>query len=227
MRTYVKIQSHFMTIETHRRTAALRRTEAASRLLFKTGRQLATVGSLPPDSVPGAANHVSFRRRRLIEADHQHAAAEQGDAAGTAVVAGVAVLEVVGAADAHGAVAVAAQADPSYGDGVVEQQQMLRVAGGLGSRDGRFARFEAVEPEPTGGGQQHEAEEVEKIHAVSLPQICAGPETPLIATAAPFVKDEVVDVVFAANAGELVSRKGPKKYGAFRPVFFAGTGKTI
>lgn len=44
------------------------------------------------------------------------------------------------------------------------------------------------------------------------------------AAAAPFVKDEVVDVVFAANAGELVSREGPNRYQAGDALIAGSTG---
>ena len=43
-------------------------------------------------------------------------------------------------------------------------------------------------------------------------------------TAARFVKHEAVDVVFAANAGELLSREGPNRYDAGDALITGSTG---
>lgn len=44
------------------------------------------------------------------------------------------------------------------------------------------------------------------------------------ASAALFVKDEVVDVVFAKSAGELISREGPNRYRAGDALITGSTG---
>jgi hypothetical protein len=44
------------------------------------------------------------------------------------------------------------------------------------------------------------------------------------ASAAPFIKDEVVEVAFAGNAGELISREGPNRFQAGDALITGSTG---
>jgi len=44
------------------------------------------------------------------------------------------------------------------------------------------------------------------------------------ASAAPFIKDEVVEVAFARNAGELISREGPNRFQAGDALITGSTG---
>ena len=96
-----------------------------------------------------------------IQIDHQDAASEHDNASSMAVIARIAVLEGVDAADAQDALAVPPQADALDGYGVVEQQQILRTAGGPGRRHRHLARFKAVVPEPAARGQQQKSEKIE------------------------------------------------------------------
>lgn len=103
-----------------------------------------------------------------IQIEYEDAASEHDDASGMAVIARIAVLEGVDAADAQDAIAVPPEADALDGNGVVEQQQILRTAGGPGRRHRHLARLEAVVPEPAAGRQQQKSEKIKQIHARSL-----------------------------------------------------------
>ena len=105
----------------------------------------------------GSVQQLQVRCSLQVQVDHQHTLAEQHDAAGSAVIAGIAVLEIVDAVDAQETVAVAANPGPVDGDGIVEQLQPFGIAGGFRRRDGLLARIEAVEPEPRAAAEEQES----------------------------------------------------------------------
>jgi hypothetical protein len=89
-------------------------------------------------------------RTRIAQAhvEEYHATAEQDDAPGPPVVAGVAVLESVAALKLDPARVVACEPDRGDGDRVVEEEQPLGSARFARERDGGFTRFQTVVPEP-------------------------------------------------------------------------------
>jgi hypothetical protein len=97
----------------------------------------------------------------MRQVQQQQIAAEQGDVALPAIVAGIAVLEVIDAPQAQAAIVIARRAQPAERDGVIEQQQVFGRTGGTRSGHPRRTCLEAVEPEP---GESKQNEQADRFH---------------------------------------------------------------
>src|SRR5262245_54756394 len=114
----------------------------------------------------GRASMQGPRLRRVAPAhvEYGHAQAEQPHAALQGVVSGVAVFEIVGALQPEPAILVARRLQAGDRDGVVEQQQPFGGARRARRGDSRFARLQAVEPEPGDGDHSEDAGELQSGH---------------------------------------------------------------
>lgn len=98
--------------------------------------------------------------------DQQHLLPEQHHAAAAAIVAGVAVLELIDAPQHQLAVVIARRLQGGNRHGVVEQLQVVGCASPARRADAGVARFQAVEPEPGEAAQHGQADEFERRHAL-------------------------------------------------------------
>lgn len=80
--------------------------------------------------------------------EHFDIMAKHGDAAGTPVVAGIAVFKAVNPPQAELSGGVASQAEQAPDHGLVEKLQPLATAGVAGGKNADFTGFQAVQPEP-------------------------------------------------------------------------------
>ncbi len=79
---------------------------------------------------------------------------KHGDAAGTAIVAGIAVFKAVDPPQAELSGSIAGQAEELPDHRLVEKLQAFALTGVAGGPDTDFARFQAVQPEPCTAGRQ-------------------------------------------------------------------------
>lgn len=80
--------------------------------------------------------------------------AEQGDAAGTPVVPGVAIFESVDTAQFESAGIIPGQTHRGANNGFIEKLETLFLTGIAGGMHADFPRFQAIEPEPDAKSSQ-------------------------------------------------------------------------
>ncbi len=81
-------------------------------------------------------------------------AAAQHQPAGTAVFAGIAEFEAVGADETKAAPLVSRQTERADGHRLVQQLDAIALAGPKCGVHGKFACLDAVEPQPDAGGAE-------------------------------------------------------------------------
>ena len=108
----------------------------------------------------------ALRGDRASQVENHDAPADQEHTALDSIIAGVAVLEIIGALQFQASPLVAHQFQPRNRDGIVEELETLRRAGGLGCVDSRFTHLDAVEPERGDGSQSKNADDFRYGHGV-------------------------------------------------------------
>ena len=85
-----------------------------------------------------------------------------------AVVAGIAVLEPINAAQSKTAIVIAYQTQRTDGYGIVQEEHAFLLAGEARRFDAAFARLEAIQPQPDAAGNEDERQQLHDVHGESI-----------------------------------------------------------
>ena len=93
---------------------------------------------------------------------------EQGDAAGTPVVPGIAVFEGIDTAQPEPPGVVTGQTHRGTHNGFIEKLESVVLTGTAGSIDADFTCLHAIQPEPNAKGCQEKKQQFAQIHLPSI-----------------------------------------------------------